>query len=48
MPASVVAVIAVTVIVQGIDRSMWPSRITTICPAATMPRKAAIRSCSTR
>ena len=47
-PPTVVAIIAAAVIVQGTERSMWPSRITIIMPAATMPRKEPICSCCSR
>ena len=42
IPTMLVATIAAVAITQGIDRSMCPSRITTIAPAATTPRKAAM------
>ena len=47
-PTKVVATIAAAVITQGIDKSMWPSRITTIAPAATTPRNEAMRNCRMR
>ena len=47
-PPTVVAIIAAAVRVQGTERSIWPSRITIIMPAATMPRKAPICSCWSR
>ena len=48
VPPTVVAIIAAAVRVQGTERSMWPSRITIIIPAATRPRKAPIWSCWSR
>ena len=47
-PPTVVAIIAAAVSVQGTERSIWPSRITIIMPAATMPRKAPVWSCCRR
>ena len=45
---TVVAIIAAAVSVQGTERSIWPSRITIIMPAATTPRKAPVWSCCRR
>ena len=47
-PAEAVAITPPTVTSQGTDRSIAPSRITSIAPVAMMPRKAAIWSCSSR
>ena len=47
-PPTAVAIIAEAVKVQGIDRSICEIRMTTIVPAATMPRKAPICSCCNR
>ena len=47
-PAVAVAVMPPIVTTQGIDRSICPSRITTIRPLATMPRNEATWSCWSR
>ena len=47
-PPAAVASMALAAMVHGTDRSMWPSRITIIMPAATVPRNAAILSCCRR
>ena len=47
-PPTAVAIIALAASVHGTDRSICPSRITIIIPAATMPRNAAILSCCNR
>ena len=43
-PPQAVASIAEAAIVQGTDRSIWPSSTTIIMPAATMPRNDATLS----
>ena len=47
-PPTAVAIIAAAVSTQGTDRSIWPSRITTIIPAAQIPRNAPICNCCNR
>ena len=47
-PAAAVAIMPPTVTIQGIDRSIWPSRITSIAPLAMMPRNDAVCSCCSR
>ena len=47
-PPSAVAIMAPSVTVHGMDRSMWPSRITIMAPDAMMPRKAPTWSCCRR
>ena len=47
-PASEVARMAVLVIVNGTERSIWPSRITSIAPVARRPTIEAIWSCWSR
>ena len=47
-PPTVVAIIAAAVSVHGVDRSIWEMRMTSIIPAATMPRKAPICNCCSR
>src|SRR5690606_14733504 len=42
------AIIAPSVTVQGTDRSIWPSRITSIIPVAMTPRTAPTLSCCSR
>ena len=47
-PAAAADIMPPTVTIQGTDRSMPPSRITSIAPVAMTPRKDAICSCSSR
>ena len=42
------AIIPPTATTQGTDRSIWPSRITTIMPVAMTPRNEATFSCCSR
>ena len=47
-PPTAVAIMAPAASVQGTERSMWPSRMTSIIPAATMPRNEPTWSCWSR
>ena len=47
-PDAPVAIMPPTVTTQGIDRSMWPSRMTSMTPDAMMPRNDATWSCCSR
>ena len=47
-PADAADITPPTVTTQGTDRSIPPSRMTSIAPVATTPRKEAICSCSSR
>ena len=42
------AIIAPVATTHGTDRSIWPSRITSIMPVAITPRKEATRNCWSR
>jgi hypothetical protein len=48
MPVAPVAIIPPMAMVHGIDKSIWPSRMTSIIPVAITPRKEAVRSCCSR
>ena len=47
-PAAAVDIMPPMVTTQGIERSMWPSRMTSIRPEAMMPRNEATWSCCSR
>ena len=47
-PPTAVPSIALAAIVHGTDRSICPSRITSIMPMAIVPRNAAMRICCSR
>ena len=47
-PGPAVAIMAAAANVHGTERSIWAMRMTSIMPAATMPRKAPICSCCSK
>ena len=46
--AAAQAIMAPVVTTQGTDRSIWPSRMTSIMPVAMTPRNEATLSCCSR
>ena len=47
-PAAAVDIMPPMVTTQGIERSMWPRRTTSMTPVAMMPRNEATWSCCRR